>query len=65
MFFPNGQYIISTFIIRAGDLLDAVIINSEITISKMPAVQLLDLLLEHDEVFEQLKKQLKNYVVQA
>ena len=53
MFFPNGQHMIDDFIIQAGDLLDSVIINNEITISEMPVVQLSALLLEHDEVFEQ------------
>ena len=53
LFFPNGQRMIDSFIIQDGDLLDSVIINKEITISEMPAVQLSALLLEHDEVFEQ------------
>ena len=47
---------IDAFIIQAGDLLDSVINNNKITISEVPAVQLSDLLLEHDEVSEQLKK---------
>ena len=46
---------IDAFIIQAGGLLDSVIINKEITISDMPAVQLSALLLEHDKVFEKLK----------
>ena len=29
----------------------------------MPAVQLLALLLEHDEVFEQFRKELKTYIL--
>ena len=47
---------IEAFIIKSGYLLNIVIINNEITISDMPAVQLSALLIEHDEVFEQLKK---------
>ena len=49
LFFPNGQRMVDAFIIQSVDLLDTVIINNEITISEMPAVQLLDLLLERDE----------------
>ena len=56
VFFPNHQRMIDAFIIQAGDLLDSVIINDSITISEMPAVQLSDLLLEHDEFFEKFKK---------
>ena len=56
VFFPNGQRMIDTFIIQAGDLLYSVIINNKITISEIPAVQLPALLIEHDESFEQLKK---------
>ena len=41
---------IDTFIIQAGDLLDIFIINNERTIYQMPVVQLLALLIEHDEV---------------
>ena len=59
VFFPDGQRIIDNFIIKSGDILDSVIINNEITISEMPAVQLLDLLHEHDEVFEKFKKLFK------
>ena len=46
---------IDNFIIQAGDLLDSIIINDEITFSEMPAVQLSSELLEHDEVFEKFK----------
>ena len=56
---------IDAFLIQAGDLLDSLIINNESTISKMSAVKLLSLLLEHDEVFEQLKRELINDAVQA
>ena len=55
MFFPNSQLIIDAFIIQARYPLDNVIINKKITISEIPAVQLLALLIEHDEVFEQFK----------
>ena len=55
MFFPNGKRMIDAFIIQYGYLLDSVIIYNEITISDMPEVQLLALLIEHDECFEQLK----------
>ena len=48
VFFPNGQRIIDAFIIQAGDILDSFIIDNEITISDIPAVQISDLLLEHD-----------------
>ena len=56
VFLINGQRIIGTFIIQSGDLLYSFIINNKITISEMPAVQLLDILLEHDECFEQFEK---------
>ena len=46
---------IDTFIIQSGDPLDSVIINDDINISEMPVVQLLDLLLEHDNFFEKFK----------
>ena len=49
--FPNGQRMIDAFIIQAGDILDSVIINIEITISDMPVVERLALLLEYDKVF--------------
>ena len=58
-FFPNDQRMIDAFIIQDGDLLDSIIVNNEITISEMPAVQISALLLEHDEIFEQFKKELK------
>ena len=54
--FPNGQCTIDPFIIQDGYLLDSVIINNKITISEIPEVQLSALFLQHDEVFEQLKK---------
>ena len=54
--FTNGQRMIDAFIVQSGDILDSIIINIEITIYDKPVVQLLALLLEHDEVFEQLKK---------
>ena len=38
---------INTFIIQAGYLFDSVIINNKITITEIPAVQNLALLLEH------------------
>ena len=56
---------IDAFTIQYGDLLDSVIINNEITISGMPASQLLALLLQHDKVFEKSEKGLKNDIVQA
>ena len=56
MYIPNGQRMTDAFIIQAGDLLDSVIINNEITISDMPVVQPLDLLLDHDNIFEQFKR---------
>ena len=46
---------IDAFIIKYGDILDSVIINKDTNIYDMPAVQILAPLLEHDEVFEQLK----------
>ena len=49
IFFSNGQRMIDAFIIQAGDILDSVVINNEINISGMPAVQLSVLLLEHEE----------------
>ena len=59
MFFPNSQRIIEDFIIQAGDLLDSVIIDHGITISEMPEFQLSALTLEHDEIFERFKKEVK------
>ena len=53
VFFPNVQRMIDAFIVQAGNLLDIVIINNKSTISEMPAVQLSDLLIEHDKYFEQ------------
>ena len=53
VFFPNVQRMIDAILIQAGDILDIVISNNEITISDIPAVQLQALLIEHDEVFEQ------------
>ena len=55
---------IGAFINQAGYLLDSVIINNKITIYEITAVQLSALLLEHDESFEQLKKN-KNDIVQT
>ena len=55
VFFPNGQGMIDDFIIQSVDLLDSSIINNEITIYKMPEIQLLDIILEHDEFFSNLK----------
>ena len=42
---------IVAFIIQDGDLLDRVIINKKITVYDIPAVQLLALLIEHDDFF--------------
>ena len=56
MCFTYVQRMIDTFLIQAEDLLDSNIIKNKINISEMPSVQLSALLLEHDEVFEQLKK---------
>ena len=55
---------INAFIIQDGNILYSVIINNEINIFDMPSVQLSARLLEHDEVFDKLKK-IKNYTVQA
>ena len=55
VFFPNGQQMINAFIIQTGDLLYSVRVNNILTMSEIPAVQLSDLLLEHDEFFEQFK----------
>ena len=55
MLFPNGQRTIEAFIIQAGYLLDRFTINNEIIIYDIPVVQISDLLLEHDENFEQFK----------
>ena len=51
---------IDASIIQDRDLLDSVIMNNKITISEMPAIQLSALILENNEVFEQLKKRIKN-----
>ena len=63
LFFPNGQRMIDISIFRAGDILDNFIINNKITISDIPVVQLLSLLLEHNEVFEQFKSELKKLYI--
>ena len=42
---------IVAFIIQAGYLLDRVIINNKIDIYDMSAVQLLAILIEHDDFF--------------
>ena len=42
---------IDVLIIQAVDILDSAIINNEIIIYEMPEVQLLALLLEHDDFF--------------
>ena len=47
---------IGAFIIQAGNLFDSFIVDNVITISEMPAVQTSALFLEHEEVFEQIKK---------
>ena len=57
--FPKFQNTIASYITEAGDLLYSFIINNEITISEMPAVQLLDLLLEHDNFLIYFKKNFK------
>ena len=38
VFFPNGSKVISSWIVIAGDLLDAVIVHDEIPLSDMPPV---------------------------
>ena len=38
IYFPNGSKVISSWIVIAGDLLDAAIVNDEIPISDMPPV---------------------------
>ena len=50
---------IDYFIIQTGYLFGSVFINIEVDISYMPLVHLLDPLLEHDEVFEKFKNNLK------
>ena len=47
---------IDSFIIQDANVLDRVIIDDEITISYIPEVQILALLLEQNKVFEQFKK---------
>ena len=42
---------IDAFIIQDRDLLDSIIINNKVNIYEMPAVQLLALLIEHDDIF--------------
>ena len=64
MFFSNVQRMIDAFIVQFRDLLDRLIINNKITISQMPAVQLSDLLIEHDDFFSNVKI-IKNGIVQA
>ena len=49
--FPIGQRITEASITQARYLLESFIITNEFHISEMPSVPLLDLLLEHEEVF--------------
>ena len=53
------QCMINAFIIQAVYLLDSTINNNETTISEMPAVQSLALLLEHDDFLRNSKEDLK------
>ena len=46
---------IENFIIQSRDILDSVIINNKNTISEMPEVQILSLLLDHDEALSNKK----------
>ena len=46
---------IEDFTIQTRNLLDRLIVDNEVTISEIPEVQISDLLLEHDELFEQFK----------
>ena len=46
---------IDAFITQAVDLSDSAIVNNEITIDEIPEVQLLVVLLEHDDFFCNLK----------
>ena len=64
VFFSNGQRMVDTFIIQSGDLLDSFIINNEINIFEMTAVQLLAVLLEYNEFLSNFKK-LNNDIFQA
>ena len=50
---------IDDFIIQTEYLLDSIIINNKISISEISGVQLLALLLEHDEFFEKFKNNLR------
>ena len=52
-FFTNCQHTIDALIIKAGYLLDSVTISNKITISEMPEVQVLTLIIVRDEFFEQ------------
>ena len=54
--FPNGQRMIDAFLSKLEIYLYIIIINNNITISEIPAVQILALLLEHDEFLRNLKK---------
>ena len=64
-FYPNGQRIIDSWLIQAGDLFDSVIIDNEIPVSEMPPIQLSTILLEKVEGFEKWKKQLKEDLINA
>ena len=61
MLFPNDQRTIEAFIIQADYIFYSIIINNDIIIYDFQEVQLLDILLEHEEDFEEFK----NYIVQA
>ena len=65
MYYPNGQRIIDSWIVHAGDLFDSIIIDNEVPMTEMPAVQLSALLLERDDIFELFKNGLTSDVIRA
>ena len=56
MYYPNGQWIIDSWVIHSGDLFDTIIIDNDISMNEMHTVKLSALLLEGDDVFEIFKK---------
>ena len=65
IYYPNGQRIIDSWIIHAGDLFDSIIIDNEMPMTEMPAVQLSALLLERNDIFELFKNGLTSDVIRA
>lgn len=64
-FYPNGQRIIDSYIIRSGDLFDSVIVKNEIPLYEMPSVQLSALLQNRDEKYTKFLIDMKKDIINA